>query len=290
MPVAGNIAPATGGETMLGTCSTSEIVATGYLQLCRNYVAPYVRMGAGDPIIVVPGLAGGVGLLEPLMEELSQTHQVIAYELRGEGEDFFDRDFTLSQLVRDLDTLIGSLGFERPGLLGLSFGGAIALEYASRWPGKLSYVAVQGAGARFEPGLFGQVAQEVLGRVCLPENNPFINQFFSVLIGDRRRPGDRFDFVVDRCWRTDQWVMAHRLGLLEGFDLTPNIASIRVPALVLAGERDVVVPPGEAGRLAEGLPMSQLEEIPHAGHLAFVTHPHEVARRIRDFHHIVTSS
>ena len=50
------------------------------------------------------------------------------------------------------------LGLESPGLMGVSFGGVLALEFATRYPHRLDRLLIQGAGARFEPGLLEQVA------------------------------------------------------------------------------------------------------------------------------------
>jgi pimeloyl-ACP methyl ester carboxylesterase len=100
---------------------------------------------------------------------------------------------------------------------------------------------VQGAGARFERTLLQQVAGFVLSRYPFPHDNPFVNQFFNLLFGGRQRPDGLFEFVTRQCWQTDQSVMAHRFHLLQQFDLGERLDCIRVPTLVLTGDRDVLV-------------------------------------------------
>src|SRR5262249_41954045 len=159
-----------------------------------------------------------------------------------------------------------------PAILGVSFGGVLALEFAARQPHRLSRLIVQGAGARFEPSLLQQGAALILDRYPLPADNPFVNQFFNLLFGGPQRPGPLVDFVVRRCWQTDQSVMAHRFPLVEQFDLGPRLHRISAPALILTGDRDLLVSPGNLRTLLEGMPQAESVKLANCGHLAFVTH------------------
>jgi pimeloyl-ACP methyl ester carboxylesterase len=157
------------------------------------------------------------------------------------------------------------------------------LAFAARYPQRLQALAVQGAGVRFEPGLLQQVASVILSRYPLPQNHPFVNQFFNLFFGRRQRPGDLFEFVTRQCWQTDQSVMAHRFGMVEHLDLADRLAHIQVPTLVLAGDRDLLVSERSLRELSDGIAASQCVRLAGCGHLAFVTQPERVAREIRQF-------
>ena len=174
------------------------------------------------------------------------------------------------------------MGLERPALFGVSFGGVLALEFASRFSSRLDRLIVQGTGARFERGLIQQVAGTVLSRFPLPSDNPFVNQFFNLLFGGRNRPAPLFDFVTRQCWQTDQGVMAHRFGLVEQTDFTGRLGRLRVPTLALAGERDVLVSAAGLAELVEQLPDARGVRVP-GGHLAFVSHPERVGAEVHSF-------
>ena len=174
----------------------------------------YLEYGEGEPLILLPGLAGGISLLAPLIRELGRRHRVYALQSRGESWCFCQEQFSFHDLVSDVGAAISALGLERPGLLGVSFGAAVALEFAARRPHAVSYVAVQGTGLRYRPGIVGEVARAVLGRLPLTEDNPFVANMFRVLAGAERRDRKMLRFAIDRCWRTDQSVMARRLELL----------------------------------------------------------------------------
>jgi len=233
---------------------------------------------------MVPGLAGGFELLGPLARFLAEHFRVISYQLRGEDDCFaLRRRFGLQDLVGDLAEFLQWQGLERPSLLGVSFGGVLALEFAARFPHHLSNLVIQGAGARFERGLLQQVAGTVLSRYPLPSDNPFVNQFFNLLFGRRQGPGPVFEFVTRQCWQTDQSVMAHRFHLVEQFDMKHRLKQIRVPTLILAGDRDLLVSERSLNDLCEGIPQTKLVRLNGCGHLAFVTQASRVADVVKSF-------
>jgi pimeloyl-ACP methyl ester carboxylesterase len=249
-----------------------------------HYSADYREWGEGPPLVLVPGLAGGHELLGPLARLLARDFHVITYQLRGETDPFeLRRRFDLHDLVDDLAEFLDGHGLENPALMGVSFGGVIALEFAVRYPNRLRSLVVQGAGARFESGLLQQVAGSVLSRYPLPPNSPFINQFFNLFFGGKQPKGPLTEFVTRQCWQTDQSVMAHRFGLVERFDVEDRLGAIRVPALVMAGDRDMLVSERGLKALGEGIPQAEQVRLKGCGHLAFVTRPEQVAAEVRRF-------
>jgi len=255
----------------------------GYVHL-KHYTAAWCEWGDGPPLVLLPGLAGGFELLGPLARLLARQYRVISYQLRGEDDAFaLRRRFGLEDLAEDLAEFLAWYGLEAPPVMGVSFGGVLALEYAARRPHGLSSLIVQGTGARFERGLLQQVAGAVLSRYPLPADNPFVNQFFNLLFGSRQRPGSLFRFVTRQCWQTDQAVMTHRFRLAERFDITGRLDRIRVPALVLTGERDLLVSPKSLSALCEGIADCRRVALRGCGHLAFAAQPERVAEEVSRF-------
>jgi pimeloyl-ACP methyl ester carboxylesterase len=256
---------------------------SGFAHL-THYTARYCVWGDGPPVVLVPGLAGGFELLGPLARLLARDYQVISYQLRGEDDCFaLRRRFDLPDLVADLREFLDWFGLERPPVLGVSFGGVLALELAMRWPHRLQALITQGVGARFERGLLQQVAGWVLSRYPLPSDSPFVNQFFNLLFGARQNPGPLFEFVTRQCWQTDQSVMTHRFHLVESFDPGPRLGKVRVPTLLMAGDRDLLASPQSLRDLSQGIPDARAVGLPGCGHLAFVTQPESVADEVKRF-------
>jgi pimeloyl-ACP methyl ester carboxylesterase len=245
------------------------------------------RLGRGQPIVLVPGLAGSWKLVVPLAHRLATGFEVFACGLRddrlpsGALHAAVRRASDIGDYASDLACVIETLGLERPLVFGVSFGGAIALEFAAEYPQRLSGLILQGAEARFRTTIGSTIARLVLERFPLPSDSHFVNQFSHLLYGGRPEPGPLVDYLVDRIWETDQSVMAQRLALLESFDIRDRLWRIDVPTLVLAGARDVIVPAQDQRALAAGISSARFELIESAGHVAFLTHRREVDRRVR---------
>lgn len=239
-----------------------------------------VRVGSGAPIVLVPGLAGGWRLVAPLAERLARRFEVIVCGLRGDRFPTGGMPREMGDHARDLATVIDRLGLERPTVFGVSFGGAVALELAVDQPHKLGALIVHGAEARFRTSIASTIARRVLERFPLPSDNGFVNQFFNLLHGGKPEPGPLAEFVVERCWETDQSVMARRLALLESFDVSDRLWRVEVPTLVVAGSRDVIVPPARQQALAASIAGARFETLDGAGHVGFLTHRREIVRRV----------
>jgi pimeloyl-ACP methyl ester carboxylesterase len=256
---------------------------SGYAQL-KHYTAAYREWGEGPPLILVPGLAGGFELLGPLARILARHFRVISYQLRGEDDCFALRQrFGVQDLVTDLAEFLDWHCLERPALVGVSFGGIVALEFAARFAHRLDALVIQGAGARFEQGVFQRLFGVILSRYPLPPDNPFVNQFFNLLFGSRERPEALFEFVTRQCWQTDQSVMAHRFQMVERFNMRGRLKKVQVPTLVLAGDRDLLVSPASLNELAAGVPQAKVVRLDGCGHLAAVAQPARVAEETSRF-------
>lgn len=267
--------------------TSSRFRASGGISGCAqltHYTASYSEWGEGQPLILVPGMAGGYELLGPVAKALSKDFRVISYQLRGEDNCFALRQpFGMAELVNDLHEFIEWLCLENPTIVGVSFGGLVALEFAARFPHCLSNLIVQGVGGRFEKTLLQQVAGAVLARFPLPADSPFVNQFFNLLFGGAQKKNALVEFVTRQIWQTDQSVMAHRFQIVEAYQVDRRLERIRVPTLVLAGDRDVLVSQRSLHELFHGIAGAQMARLANCGHLAFATHPDLVAEKVRQF-------
>jgi len=268
---------------LAGPAYVPDVPRHGYAIL-KHYTAEYMEWGEGPPLILLPGLAGGVGLVTPLAASLARYFRVISYQLRGEGDCFaLRRRFSVADLVADLGEILDLWRVERPTLMGVSFGGLIAAEYAARFPHHVDRLVLQGVDVRFAPTLLRRVAGQILRDYPLPTDSPFVNQFFNLLFGSRPKNRLLFEFVTQQCWQTDQSVIAHRFRLAERTDLAPKLNRIVAPTLLFTGENDLLVSVQGSRELEQGLANVRHEILLGAGHLAFVTHAAELARATYTF-------
>ncbi len=261
----------------------------GHLEPCRvpGGWVDVMRIGRGEPLVLVPGMAGSWKLVWPLARELARHFEVFVPALRGDQGDWSSLGELPSHVgdiagsAEDVASVIDHLGLGHPTVFGVSYGGAVALELAASYPERLRRLIIYGAEARFHRTIGSSIARRVLERFPLPRDNRFVNQFFHLLYGAKPEPGPLVDFVVERIWETDQSVMAERLAHLESFDASDRLWQIDLPTLILAGGRDVIVPVSRQRALAKDIPGARFETIEDAGHIGFLTHRAVVVRNVR---------
>ena len=230
-------------------------------------------VGRGKPIVVLPGLAGGSRMLEPLIAELAKQYRVYWFDWAGEG-----RSFALEALRQDdhptrlLADVLDAIPEPSVSVLGISYGGCVALDLAQHMPGKIERLILTGTPGKLEHAWASRLVHRVLTRIPLRPDSAFLNQFFRILMGDQTRDSIVERFVAECVWSTDQAMMARRLDWLMSFELSESIRNMLIPTTILTGARDVVVPPLCQEKLANALPESDMYVIQDAGHLGFLTH------------------
>lgn len=92
--------------------------------------------GTGIPFLLVHGLASNARAWDLLARRLNDAgHPVVAVDQRGHGlSDKPDTGYTFDEVTADLKALVDHLGFDRPVIAGQSWGGAVVVDFASRYP------------------------------------------------------------------------------------------------------------------------------------------------------------
>src|SRR5688572_17870514 len=101
-----------------------------------------IDKGQGSPIVVVPSLQGRWEYLAPAIDALAQSHRVITFSLSAARG--------LDVLVDQIESALNARGLERATILGISFGGRVALRFAARRPERTTaLILVSVPGPRF---------------------------------------------------------------------------------------------------------------------------------------------
>ena len=91
----------------------------------------FVRMGSGPALLLLHGLGCDHRTWAPVMESLARTHTVIAPDLLGHGESDKPRaDYSLGGYANGMRDLLTVLGIDRVTVVGHSFGGGVAMQFA----------------------------------------------------------------------------------------------------------------------------------------------------------------
>ena len=228
----------------------------------------------------------------PMLNLLSEKCRLIRYDERGTGLSDWDvKEISFDAFVRDLETVVDTLGLERFALLGISQGAAVAIAYATRHPERVSRLILYGGfslGWR-KSGSARLVSQLeallTLVRQGWGQDNPAFRQIFTSLFV----PGATEE---EANWWNDLERMstspenASRLintfGEIDVRDLLPKVAA---PTLVVHSRGDVPVPFKLGLALAHGIANARLLALESNNHLILSHEPawDRFAQEIRDF-------
>jgi proline iminopeptidase len=259
--------------------------------------------GTGSPLVLMHGGPGTdhVSLLP--FRELADQLTLVFYDHRcnGRSNGAPVESMTWENLTADADALREKLGFEKWAVLGHSFGGHVALEYALRYPGSVSRLVLLDTGADSHWARENSLAV-LAGRGCPPEKVELVRRWFtgefepSEMFGIFMKIADVYSYRPSRLdlvrmvlgggWRTkfrgEPFIFASR-HLLKNWSVSDRLGEIDVPTLVMAGRQDFVFPPECQRQMAAAIPNAKLHLVDRAGHNPDFERQAEVMTTIRDF-------
>jgi proline-specific peptidase len=251
-------------------------------------------------------LHGGPGFdhssYKPAYSALADVAQIIYLDHRGNGRsDAGPRDaWTLAQWGDDVRAFCDALGIEKPIVLGVSFGGMVALAYATRHPDHMSKLIVISSEAKGDTHLERRVA--MFERLGGPEVGALARRRFLETKGQtdqaaldawRRLAMPQYTRTArhpDAAQRSInrpevlQW-FTRPGGEGHTFNFMPRLAQIKCPVLVMGGEDDPMLPIECQLDIAAALPpnLVRFERFANCGHGIVADDPERALTMIRDF-------
>src|SRR5829696_8244331 len=265
-------------------------------------VSLFVKVvGRGDPLLLMHGGPSADYTSMLPFRRLADRYTLVFYDHRGNGRSTgAPSSMTWENLTADADALRQRLGFERWAVLGHSFGGHVALEYALRYPDRLSHLVLLDTGA--DSHWAQQNAAGVLaGRGYSPEKVELVRRWFNgefppkeyYPIAMRILGAYSYHPMLEMAramlhggWRAkmrpEAFLFAGR-RLLKGWTVVDRLGEIAAPTMVIAGRDDFVFPPECQRELAAGIPHARLRLIERAGHSPHDERTTEVMKAVREF-------
>jgi 3-oxoadipate enol-lactonase len=217
-------------------------------------------LSRGEVVLFVHGAGWHGALWEAPLQALETEHSPLAFDFPGHGRSGGTEALgSIEEYADCLVGLISALRLRPCVLVGHDLGAAIALACAIRQPSLVRALVLTGAAACFDiPQPLLDIWRDVM-RGRRPQ--PFTNDGFSPQtdVAVLRR-------VLSEQIKTDPRVRYHDLAVLRSFEVTPWLAEIDIPALIVAGRDDPYASPARAEALHAGLRGSRLQVVDGAGH------------------------
>ncbi|MEO8320108.1 MAG: alpha/beta hydrolase [Bradyrhizobium sp.] len=257
------------------------------------------------PVLLM--LHGGPGadhsIYRPAYSALADVAQIVYLDHRGNGrsEDGPREDWNLAQWGDDVCAFCDALGIVDPIVLGASFGGMVALAYATRHPdhpSKLILISTEAEGGSYRDrrvALFERLGGPEVGALArrrfleLQEpwdqasRDAWLRMAIPVYTRNPRDP-DMARRAVSRPAVALHW-FARPGGESDRFNMFPDLGRIQCPTLVLGGEDDPMHPIESQADIAAALPphLVQFERFASCGHAVMPDAPERTTALIRDF-------
>lgn len=251
-----------------------------------------VDLGQGEPVVLIPGLQGRWEWMRPTVERLARRFRVLAYSLCDERTSGFachEAD-GFANYLRQIDEVLDRAGLARATLVGVSYGGLIATEFAARRPDRVASLVLASAlptdwkpdaRARFylrAPRLLSPVFVATAPLRLQPE----VRAAFPAV-------SDRLRFMLEHGVRVtlaplSPAKMARRIRWADDYHFA-RPTTIAAPTLVVTGEPglDRVVPVEVSRRTLGLLTHARHVILPGTGHLGIITRPDRFGDLLDEF-------
>jgi len=236
----------------------------------------YEIHGSDDPLLLINGLGYDLWMWHKMVPGLAEHFQVILFDNRGVGQtDKPEGPYTAHMLADDTAGLLEELGIPQTAVLGHSMGGFVAQALVLSHPelvSKLILSSTNFGGPRHIP-----VTQEALAVLTDMEADPIERLRRGIAVSTTPGFAEAHPEIID------EWV-AHRVKnpilpapyqaqiaigmalMAEEACFEHRLKNVQCPTLIMFGEHDKVVPPGNAELLAKEIPNNTVKILPNAGH------------------------
>jgi pimeloyl-[acyl-carrier protein] methyl ester esterase len=250
--------------------------------------------GSGTPLVFWHGWAANLRVFDAMRVVLGDQWHTTAIDLPGHGRSAWAEGAEEFDAERFADQTVAQLLAQMPPratLIAWSLSGQLALRAAARAPERIARLVLIGTTPKFlrsedwPHGAAGETLQRM--RVRLAEDyRGTVSDFLELQVR-----GSRDAAAVHTALRAallqhgeaQPPALQAGLALLAATDLRTQLASIRIPALVIAGQYDRVTSPAAGAALAAMLPRAQHLEIPRAAHAPFLSHLDRLLPPLRAF-------
>ena len=243
--------------------------------------------GEGDPLLLIQGLGWSAAMWFRLVPVLEQHYRVIRYDARGIGRsDVPPGPYSIPLMAADAAAVLDAAGVERAHVFGCSLGGIVAQEVALSHPDRVASLMLCCTHSAGTDAVWPEqgVMDMLTSRASLSPEEAI--RASTPVAYAATTPPDRIedDIKIRLAIPTSGEGYMNQLTAGLGYPGTKaRLHQIKVPTLILHGDRDQMVPPANADILADAIADSHKVIVPGAGHVVFTDNPDAVTTAALEF-------
>jgi pimeloyl-ACP methyl ester carboxylesterase len=249
----------------------------------------YEETGQGAPLVLIPGFGTGLWIWFKQLPVFSREFRTIAFDPRGiSRSDAPDAPVTIRTIADDVAALLKALGIESAHILGASFGGFVAQEFALGFPlmtRSLTLCCTSFGGPRHVPPSVETLQALASTKGLNTEDRVRENLLLAFSMEYVEQNREEVEHVIRL--RAENFVpeyaYLHQLQAAMAFNVEERVSQISAPTLVLTGDADTIVPPENSRNLAARIEYAQLVLIKGGSHTFFIEQADEFNRAVIKF-------
>ena len=228
------------------------------------------EQGKGEPVLLIMGLGYPSDMWCRTRPVLAEKYRVIALDNRGVGRsDMPPGPYPIALMASDALAVLDAAGVYSAHVFGISMGGMIAQELTLQHPDRVRSLIL---GCTAAGGPTAVRAQPEVNQMLMNRGNMTPEEAAEAavpFIYDVSTPRARIDedLAVRRPWLPRPEAYVAQLQGILAWESYSRLPQIRTPTLVIHGQNDRLVPPGNGELIAERIPGARLVLIPHASHI-----------------------
>lgn len=238
-------------------------------------------------IIFIHGFPYDHTMWKAQIDELSKNYLCVAYDIRGLGESpAGDGQFTMESFVDDLEIVVDELNLDKPVICGLSMGGYITLRALERMQDKFSAAILCDTRSEADNNEGKLKRAAAIKRINTEGLAPFASDFIKNCFADEFKTNKQTELnqIIEKSSGFNPiGVKGCLLAMLSRTDTTQSLSNIKIPTLLICGERDSLTPPSVMKEMFHKIPNAEFVEIKNAGHMTPIENPDEVNNAIKSF-------
>ena len=229
--------------------------------------------GSGDPLLLIMGLGATLEWWNRVLPVVSARYRTIVFDNRGAGRsDVPAGPYTIAEMAADAAAVLDAAGVASAHVFGASMGGMIAQELALNHPARVRSLILgcTACGGKQAVPASREVAAALGARATMTREDAM--WVMAPYIFDSSTPRER---VVEdiatrlRATVTNDGYFAQLQAIRSWSGTYDRLAGLTMPALVIHGETDQLVPPENGRMIANAIPGATLVMLPHASHIFF---------------------
>jgi pimeloyl-ACP methyl ester carboxylesterase len=249
----------------------------------------YEEQGEGAPLVLIPGFGTGLWIWFKQLPAFSKEFCTIAFDPRGiSRSDAPDAPITIRTGADDVAALLKALDIESAHILGASFGGFVAQEFALGYPEmtrSLSLCCTSFGGPHHVPPspetLRALASTKGLNTEDRVRENLLLAFSYEYVESNREEVERVIHLRAENF--VPEYAYLHQLQAAMTFNTEERVSEIKAPTLVLTGDADTIVPPANSVNLAARIKAAELVFIKGGSHTFFIEKADEFNRAVIKF-------